>query len=60
MSSSGTKSDSSASSDVDFDDYGEFVYQLEPEYTDNRVETNCSKVGVIGNAVTGFQLTIKQ
>jgi hypothetical protein len=24
------------------------------------VETNCSKVGVIGNAVTGFQLTIKQ
>jgi hypothetical protein len=24
------------------------------------VETNCFKVGVIGNAVTGFQLTIKQ
>ena len=33
MSSSGTESDSSASSDVDFDDYGEFGYQLEPEYT---------------------------
>jgi hypothetical protein len=33
MSSSGTESDSSASSDVDFDDYGEFSYQLEPEYT---------------------------
>ena len=32
MSSSGTESDSSASSDVDFDDYGEFGYQLEPEY----------------------------
>ena len=30
MSSSGTESDSS---DVDFDDYGEFGYQLEPEYT---------------------------
>ena len=26
------ESDSSASSDVDFDDYGEFGYQLEPEY----------------------------
>ena len=34
MSSSGTESDSSASSDVDFDDYGEFGYQLEPEYTE--------------------------
>jgi hypothetical protein len=33
MSSSGTESDSSASSDVDFEDYGEFGYQLEPEYT---------------------------
>ena len=32
MSSSGTESDSSVSSDVDFDDYGEFGYQLEPEY----------------------------
>jgi hypothetical protein len=30
MSSSGTESDSSASSDVDFDDYGEFGYQFEP------------------------------
>ena len=35
MSSSGTESDStSASSDVDFDDYGEFGYQLGPEYTE--------------------------
>ena len=34
MSSSGTESDSSASSVVDFDDYGEFGYQLEPEYTE--------------------------
>ena len=34
MSSSGMESDSSASSDVDFDDYGEFGYQLEPEYTE--------------------------
>jgi hypothetical protein len=34
MSSSGTESDSSTSSDVDFDDYGEFGYQLEPEYTE--------------------------
>ena len=33
MWSSGTESDSRASSDVDFDDYGEFGYQLEPEYT---------------------------
>ena len=33
MSSSGMESDSCASSDVDFDDYGEFGYQLEPEYT---------------------------
>ena len=33
MSSSDTESDSSASSDVDFDDYGEFGYQFEPEYT---------------------------
>ena len=32
MSNSGTESDFSASSDVDFDDYGEFGYQLEPEY----------------------------
>ena len=32
--SSGTESDSSASSDVDFDDYGDFGYQLEPEYTE--------------------------
>ena len=30
MSSSVMESDSSASSDVDFDDYGEFGYQLEP------------------------------
>jgi hypothetical protein len=49
MSSSGTESDSSASSDVDFDDYGEFGYQLEPEYTEEefkqttRVEQNKSK-----------------
>ena len=34
MSSSDTESDSSASSDVDFDGYGEFGYQLEPEYTE--------------------------
>jgi hypothetical protein len=34
MSSSGMESDSCASSDVDFDDYGEFGYQLEPEYTE--------------------------
>ena len=34
MWSSGTESDSRASSDVDFDDYGEFGYQLEPEYTE--------------------------
>jgi hypothetical protein len=34
MSNSGTESDFSASSDVDFDDYGEFGYQLEPEYTE--------------------------
>ena len=32
MSSSDTESDSSTSSDVDFDDYGEFGYQFEPEY----------------------------
>ena len=37
MSSSGTESDSSASSDVDFDDYGEFSYQLEPEYTEEEL-----------------------
>ena len=37
MSSSGTESDSSASSDVDFDDYGEFDYQLEPEYTEEKL-----------------------
>jgi hypothetical protein len=29
--------DSSASSDVDFDDYGEFGYQLEPEYTEEEL-----------------------
>jgi hypothetical protein len=34
MSSSGTESDSS---DVDFDDYGEFGYQLEPEYTEKEL-----------------------
>ena len=38
MSSSGTESDSSASSDVDFDDYGEFGYQLEPEYTEEELK----------------------
>ena len=37
MSSSGTESDSRASSDVDFDDYGEFGYQLEPEYTEEEL-----------------------
>ena len=37
MSSSGMESDSSASSDVDFDDYGEFGYQLEPEYTEEEL-----------------------
>jgi hypothetical protein len=37
MSSSGTESDSSASSDVDFDDYGEFRYQLQPEYTEEEL-----------------------
>ena len=37
MSSSGTESDSSASSDVDFDDYGEFGYQLEPEYMEEEL-----------------------
>ena len=37
MSSSGTESDSSASSDVDFDDYGEFGYQLEQEYTEEEL-----------------------
>jgi hypothetical protein len=37
MSSSGTESDSSASSDVDFDDNGEFGYQLEPEYTEEEL-----------------------
>ena len=37
MSSSGTESDSSASSDVDFDDYGVFGYQLEPEYTEEEL-----------------------
>ena len=31
MSSSGTESD------VDFDDYGEFGYQLEPEYTEEEL-----------------------
>ena len=30
----GTESDSS---DVDFDDYGEFSYQLEPEYTEEEL-----------------------
>ena len=40
MSSSGTESDSSASSDVDFDDYGEFGYQVEPEYTEEELKTN--------------------
>ena len=34
MSSSGTESDSR---DVDFDDYGEFGYQLEPEYTEEEL-----------------------
>ena len=34
MSSSGTESDSS---DVDFDGYGEFGYQLEPEYTEEEL-----------------------
>ena len=37
MSSSDMESDSSASSDVDFDDYGEFGYQLEPEYTEEEL-----------------------
>jgi hypothetical protein len=37
MSSSGTESDASASSDVDFDDYGEFGNQLEPEYTEEEL-----------------------
>ena len=37
MSSSGTESDSSTSSDVDFQDYGEFGYQLEPEYTEEEL-----------------------
>ena len=37
MSSSGTESDSSASCDVDFDDYGQFGYQLEPEYTEEEL-----------------------
>jgi hypothetical protein len=42
------------------------IFGLLPQKTNiacfkhNRVETNCSKVGVIGNAVTGFQLIIKQ
>jgi hypothetical protein len=38
MSSSGTESDSSASNDVDFDDYGEIGYQLEPEYTEEELQ----------------------
>jgi hypothetical protein len=37
MSSSGTESDSSASSDVDFDYYGAFGYQLEPQYTEEEL-----------------------
>jgi hypothetical protein len=37
MLSSGTESDSSTSSDVDFDDYGEFGYQLEPEYSEEEL-----------------------
>ena len=37
MSSSGTESDSSASSDVDFDDYGGFGYHLEPEYMEEEL-----------------------
>jgi hypothetical protein len=37
MSSSGTESDSSTSSDVDFDNYEEFGYQLEPEYTEEEL-----------------------
>ena len=37
MSSSGTESDSSASSDVDFDDYGEFGNQVEPESTEEEL-----------------------
>ena len=37
MSSSGTESDSSASSVVDFDDYRDFGYQLEPEYTEEEL-----------------------
>ena len=37
MSSSVTESASSASSDVDFDDYGEFGYQLEQEYTEEEL-----------------------
>ena len=37
MLSSGTESDYSASSDVDFDDYGEFGYQLEPEYMEEEL-----------------------
>jgi hypothetical protein len=37
MSSSGTESDSTASSDVNFDDHGEFGYQLEPEYTEEEL-----------------------
>jgi hypothetical protein len=37
ISSSGTESDSSASSDVDFHDYGEFGYQLEPEYAEEEL-----------------------
>ena len=49
MSSSGTESDSSASSDVDFDDYGEFGYQLEPEYTEEELrqmeEAECPTSG---------------
>ena len=48
MSSSGTESDSSASSDVDFDDYGEFGYQLEPEYTEEelrKMEEAATQIG---------------
>ena len=37
MSSSGTESDSSTSSDVDFHDHGEFGYHLEPEYTEEEL-----------------------
>ena len=58
MSSSGTESDSSTSSDVDFDDYGEIGYQLEPEYTKkNSDKWKRQRLPIVGKSRTAHVRT---